>query len=125
MGGRGSKYKEYCQHIFVSPVSPPESQRMVALKVIFAIVVVSCVILGVACQQQSSNQPLVETARTFGRNLLKRIGGIVIPAAFVVGAVTTLLAGLTMVSVNGLGVGVSILCLFYCSTSIVTLNTFS
>lgn len=46
-------------------------------------------------------------ARTFGHHFLKRISFAIIPGAFVIGAVTTLLAALTVVSTKGLGVGVS------------------
>lgn len=45
--------------------------------------------------------------RTFGHHFLKRISFAIIPAAFVVGVITTLLAALTVVSIKGLGVGVS------------------
>lgn len=38
---------------------------------------------------------------------MKRISFAIIPGAFVIGAVTTLLAALTVVSMKGLGVGVS------------------
>lgn len=47
--------------------------------------------------------------RTFGHHFLKRISFAIIPAAFVVGVITTLLAALTVVSIKGLGVGVSVL----------------
>lgn len=46
--------------------------------------------------------------RTFGHHLLKRLSFAIIPAAFVIGVITTLLAALTIVSIKGLGVGVSI-----------------
>lgn len=45
-------------------------------------------------------------ARTFGHHFLKRISFAMLPAAFVVGVITTLLAALTIVSMKGLGVGV-------------------
>lgn len=81
---------------------------MFSRKVVFVAVIVSCVVLSVVGQQQSSNNSnLVETARTFGNNFLKKIRFAIIPAAFVTGAVTTLLTALTIVSVNSLGVGVS------------------
>lgn len=44
--------------------------------------------------------------RTFGHHFLKRISFAIIPAAFVVGVITTLLGALTIVSIKGLGVGV-------------------
>lgn len=53
----------------------------------------------------------INEARSWGHHFLKRIGVILIPTAFVVGAVTTLLAALTMVSVKGLGVGLILLIL--------------
>lgn len=45
-------------------------------------------------------------ARTFGHHFLKRISFAMIPAAFIVGVITTLLAALTIVSMKGLGIGV-------------------
>lgn len=47
--------------------------------------------------------------RTFGHHFLKRISFAMIPAAFTVGVITTLLAALTVVSMKGLGVGVILL----------------
>ena len=58
----------------------------------------------------SENPELSEqknVARTFGHHFLKRISFAMIPTAFVVGVITTLLAALTVVSIKGLGVGVS------------------
>lgn len=50
-------------------------------------------------------------SRTFGHHFLKRISTVMFPiafaTAFVVGVITTLLAALTVVSIKGLGVGVS------------------
>lgn len=81
---------------------------MVGLKVIVVVIAVSFVVLSVAGQEQLSNDSsLTETARTFGHHFLKRMSFAIIPGAFVIGAVTTLLAALTIVSMNGLGVGVS------------------
>lgn len=51
---------------------------------------------------------LLIVGRTFGHHFLKRISFAIIPAAFVVGVITTLLAALTVVSMKGLGVGVRI-----------------
>lgn len=48
-----------------------------------------------------------QAARTFGHHLLKRLTFAIIPTAFVVGIIITLLAALTVVSVKSLGVGVS------------------
>lgn len=45
-------------------------------------------------------------ARTFGHHLFKRLSFAIIPTAFVVGVIMTLLAALTVVSIKGLGVGV-------------------
>lgn len=45
-------------------------------------------------------------ARTFGHHLFKRLSFAIIPTAFVVGVIVTLLAALTVVSIKGLGVGV-------------------
>lgn len=53
----------------------------------------------------------VEQGRSWGHHFLKRVGVLLIPAAFVIGAVTTLLAALTIVSVKGLGVGLILLIL--------------
>uniref|UniRef100_A0A182IMF8 Protein apnoia n=1 Tax=Anopheles atroparvus TaxID=41427 RepID=A0A182IMF8_ANOAO len=49
--------------------------------------------------------------RTFGHHFLKRISFAMIPAAFIVGVITTLLSALTVVSMKGLGVGVILLVL--------------
>ncbi|KAL5278389.1 hypothetical protein ACFFRR_003175 [Megaselia abdita] len=83
---------------------------MVALKVVIFAVVASFVVISVAGQQETPTD-LVETARTFGHHFMKRISFAIIPGAFVIGAVTTLLAALTIVSMNGLGVGVILLIL--------------
>jgi hypothetical protein len=50
----------------------------------------------------------ISESRTFGHHFLKRISFAIIPAAFVVGMIFTLLAALTVVSIKGLGVGVSV-----------------
>ncbi|KAL5277826.1 hypothetical protein ACFFRR_002823 [Megaselia abdita] len=85
---------------------------MIDFKVFFITVMVSCILISVAAQQQSSNSSsLSQTARSIGSELLKRIGPAIIPGAFIIGAVTTLLAALTVVSMNGLGVGVVLLIL--------------
>lgn len=54
---------------------------------------------------------LISEARTFGHHFLKRMSFAVVPGAFVVGVITTLLAALTVVSMKGLGVGVILLVL--------------
>lgn len=50
-------------------------------------------------------------SRTFGHHFLRRISFALVPGAFVVGVITTLLAALTVVSIKGLGVGVILLVL--------------
>lgn len=71
-------------------------------------VILSCVLLSVAGQQGlPSNTSLEETVRSFGNAFMRRISPTIIPGAFIIGAVFTLLAALTVVSMNGLGVGVS------------------
>ncbi|KAL5283443.1 hypothetical protein ACFFRR_005991 [Megaselia abdita] len=78
---------------------------MAASKIIA--VAVTLLVVGcnfVVCQEENSS---VSEARTFGHHFLKRISFAIIPGAFVIGAVTTLLAALTVVSMKGLGVGVS------------------
>jgi hypothetical protein len=54
-----------------------------------------------------------ETGRTFGHHFLKRISFAIIPAAFVVGVITTLLAALTVVSIKSLGTGVRYNCFIF------------
>jgi hypothetical protein len=63
-----------------------------------------------------------ETGRTFGHHFLKRISFAIIPAAFVVGVITTLLAALTVVSIKSLGTGVRYNC--YSTLSIVSYIVF-
>ncbi|XP_026482566.1 uncharacterized protein LOC113389773 [Ctenocephalides felis] len=53
----------------------------------------------------------VSESRTFGHHFLKRVSFAIIPAAFVVGVTTTLLATLTVMSMKGLGIGVLLLIL--------------
>ncbi|KAH8312016.1 hypothetical protein KR044_009046 [Drosophila immigrans] len=75
----------------------------------------------VLCQQQATNNSnassnteadadLIES-RTFGHHFMRRISFALVPGAFVVGVITTLLAALTVVSMKGLGVGVILLVL--------------
>lgn len=54
---------------------------------------------------------LFPESRTFGHHFLRRISFALVPGAFVVGVITTLLAALTVVSIKGLGVGVILLIL--------------
>ncbi|BFF90739.1 protein apnoia [Drosophila madeirensis] len=84
-------------------------------KIVFALV---CLCLGfnvVLGQQQpansSDNATDVAESRTFGHHFLRRISFALVPGAFVVGVITTLLAALTVVSMKGLGVGVILLVL--------------
>lgn len=77
--------------------------------------IVVCVVLCLAgsalCQTESSapNTSEVAEGRTFGHHFLKRLSFAIIPTAFVVGVIMTLLAALTVVSIKGLGIGVSAL----------------
>ncbi|KAJ6637197.1 Protein apnoia [Pseudolycoriella hygida] len=62
------------------------------------------------CQETMSNEDTNMTeSRTFGHHFLKRISFALIPASFIVGVITTLLAALTVVSIKGLGVGIILL----------------
>uniref|UniRef100_A0A182NKV5 Protein osiris 22 n=1 Tax=Anopheles dirus TaxID=7168 RepID=A0A182NKV5_9DIPT len=79
--------------------------------------VVLCAVFGMACaaseatSADSSFDADLTEGRTFGHHFLKRISFAMIPAAFVVGVITTLLSALTVVSMKGLGVGVILLVL--------------
>uniref|UniRef100_A0A182K1K6 Protein osiris 22 n=1 Tax=Anopheles christyi TaxID=43041 RepID=A0A182K1K6_9DIPT len=76
---------------------------------------VLCAVLSLACAAEtgattdadSSFDADIMEGRTFGHHFLKRISFAMIPAAFIVGVITTLLSALTVVSMKGLGVGVS------------------
>ncbi|XP_037030693.1 protein apnoia [Bradysia coprophila] len=62
------------------------------------------------CQDTTNNEDTnVTESRTFGHHFLKRISFALIPASFIVGVITTLLAALTVVSIKGLGVGIILL----------------
>lgn len=91
--------------------------------IICTAVVILCYTSAVFCQVATDNESNVQgnscekklriklifflsKARTFGHHFLKRISFAIIPAAFVVGMIFTLLAALTVVSVKSLGVGV-------------------
>ncbi|EDV93152.1 protein apnoia [Drosophila grimshawi] len=65
------------------------------------------------CQQLANNNSDADVteSRTFGHHMLRRISFALVPVAFVVGVITTLLAALTVVSIKGLGVGVILLVL--------------
>ncbi|XP_034484969.1 protein apnoia [Drosophila innubila] len=72
----------------------------------------------VLCQQQVNNsnsnsdsESDLTESRTFGHHFMRRISFALVPGAFVVGVITTLLAALTVVSMKGLGVGVILLVL--------------
>lgn len=54
---------------------------------------------------------IIPESRTFGHHFLRRISFALVPGAFVVGVITTLLAALTVVSIKGLGVGIILLVL--------------
>lgn len=60
--------------------------------------------------------------RTFGHHFLKRISFAIIPAAFVVGMIFTLLAALTVVSIKSLGVGVRMIMQFKSSYLFTLIN---
>ncbi|XP_058811361.1 protein apnoia isoform X2 [Topomyia yanbarensis] len=78
-------------------------------KVILACIAVCCLIQLARCEQLNQNQDVA--GRTFGHHFLKRISFAIIPTAFVVGVITTLLSALTVVSMKGLGVGIILLVL--------------
>ncbi|XP_037807483.1 protein apnoia [Lucilia sericata] len=81
-------------------------------KIICAVVVMCFMANAVLCQQTTdSDNADVSESRTFGHHFLKRMSFAVVPGAFVVGVITTLLAALTVVSMKGLGVGVILLVL--------------
>ncbi|XP_058454389.1 protein apnoia-like [Malaya genurostris] len=79
-------------------------------RVILAGIVVCYLVQLVRCDQLNQDQDVAE-GRTFGHHFLKRISFAIIPTAFVVGVITTLLSALTVVSMNSLGVGVVLLVL--------------
>ncbi|XP_070505594.1 protein apnoia [Chironomus tepperi] len=76
-------------------------------QILCAGIIVLCFVSAVMCDDETN----VEEARTFGHHFLKRISFAIIPAAFVVGVITTLLGALTVVSMKSLGVGVVLLVL--------------
>ncbi|XP_055526047.1 protein apnoia [Wyeomyia smithii] len=84
-------------------VSKYETVILVALAVV-------CVVQLAYCEDQVADQDVAES-RTFGHHFLKRISFAIIPTAFVVGVITTLLSALTVVSMKGLGVGIILLVL--------------
>lgn len=57
--------------------------------------------------QAEMDEDYTSSLRSFRHHFLKRAGFALIPAAFVVGMITTLLSALTVVSIKSLGVGVS------------------
>nr|XP_029730237.1 uncharacterized protein LOC115267392 [Aedes albopictus] len=77
-------------------------------KVILACMVLCCLVALVRCEDEDQD---VAEGRTFGHHFLKRMSFAVVPTAFVVGVITTLLSALTVVSMKGLGVGVILLVL--------------
>ncbi|XP_055696632.1 protein apnoia [Lutzomyia longipalpis] len=62
-------------------------------------------------EESTLSDASVGESRTFGRHLFRRINFVLIPTAFVVGVIATLLATLTVISLKGLGVGVILLVL--------------
>ncbi|XP_075150036.1 apnoia [Haematobia irritans] len=85
-------------------------------KIVYSLLVVCFLISAVMCETNNDNggeviDGDVAEGRTFGHHFLKRMSFAVVPGAFVVGVITTLLAALTVVSMKGLGVGVILLVL--------------
>ncbi|XP_055383227.1 protein apnoia [Condylostylus longicornis] len=81
-------------------------------KIVFTVIVLLCIFGSSYCEEETiDNDTNVAEGRTFGHHFLKRISFAIVPAAFVVGVITTLLAALTVVSMKGLGVGVILLIL--------------
>ncbi|TMW53286.1 hypothetical protein DOY81_001586 [Sarcophaga bullata] len=81
-------------------------------KIICSVVIMCVMFNAVLCQQTTDSETAdVSESRTFGHHFLKRMSFAVVPGAFVVGVITTLLAALTVVSMKGLGVGVILLVL--------------
>ncbi|XP_055587724.1 protein apnoia [Uranotaenia lowii] len=78
--------------------------------IVVLVYIVLCCLLPAALGEQQDQQTVAES-RTFGHHFLKRVSFAMIPAAFVVGVITTLLSALTVVSMKGLGVGVILLVL--------------
>ncbi|XP_054738241.1 protein apnoia [Anastrepha obliqua] len=79
---------------------------------VFAILLLAALMGEALCQQVAEdNASDVAEGRTFSHHFLKRLSFAVIPGAFVIGVITTLLAALTVVSMKGLGVGVILLIL--------------
>uniref|UniRef100_A0A1B0GNV9 Uncharacterized protein n=1 Tax=Phlebotomus papatasi TaxID=29031 RepID=A0A1B0GNV9_PHLPP len=86
----------------------PSTQKLVikGIMLFFILSVDLCL-----CEENVLSDSSVEESRTFGRHLIRRINFVLIPTAFVVGVIATLLATLTVVSLKGLGVGVILLVL--------------
>uniref|UniRef100_A0A1B0AGQ2 Protein apnoia n=1 Tax=Glossina pallidipes TaxID=7398 RepID=A0A1B0AGQ2_GLOPL len=84
-------------------------------KVICALLVISIMMNAIVCHAindtEEKSESEVSEGRTFGHHFLKRMSFALVPGAFVVGVITTLLAALTVVSLKGLGVGVILLIL--------------
>ncbi|XP_013103190.1 protein apnoia [Stomoxys calcitrans] len=85
-------------------------------QVFYSLLIVCFLLNAVLCETTSDNggeiiDSDVAEGRTFGHHFLKRMSFAVVPGAFVVGVITTLLAALTVVSMKGLGVGVILLVL--------------
>ncbi|EDS35639.1 conserved hypothetical protein [Culex quinquefasciatus] len=74
-------------------------------QVLVAGAILCCLMASVAWAAEEEEQQEVAEGRTFGHHFLKRLSFATVPAAFVIGVITTLLSALTIVSMKGLGVG--------------------
>ncbi|XP_073818691.1 apnoia [Musca autumnalis] len=86
------------------------AQQKVICFFLIACFLFSAVVCDTIPSDETSEGDVAE-GRTFGHHFLKRMSFAVVPGAFVVGVITTLLAALTVVSMKGLGVGVILLVL--------------
>ncbi|XP_039451281.1 protein apnoia [Culex pipiens pallens] len=80
-------------------------------QVLVAGAILCCLMASMAWAAEEEEQQEVAEGRTFGHHFLKRLSFATVPAAFVIGVITTLLSALTIVSMKGLGVGVILLVL--------------
>ncbi|XP_067626728.1 protein apnoia [Eurosta solidaginis] len=81
-------------------------------KIVFALLMFAAMLSEALCKNiAEDNTSDVAEGRTFSHHFLKRMSFAVVPGAFVIGVITTLLAALTVVSIKGLGVGVILLVL--------------
>ncbi|XP_061399866.1 protein apnoia [Musca vetustissima] len=86
------------------------AQQKVLCSLLIAFFFISAVMCDTIPSDETTEGDVAE-GRTFGHHFLKRMSFAVVPGAFVVGVITTLLAALTVVSMKGLGVGVILLVL--------------